>query len=51
MAPNLKDDLARVDLFHLGTFRMADERPRPQQEATAKVVAELCCERMAPILE
>lgn len=46
LAPNLKDELARIDFFHIGICRMLDEKPQPQPDSVWKVVAELYCERM-----
>src|SRR5215831_7739449 len=46
LAPTLKDELARVDFFHLGIFRISAEKPEPQASRNPQVVAELYCERM-----
>jgi phage tail-like protein len=46
LAPSLKDELARVDFYHLGIFRISAEKPEPQVSRIGQVVAELYCERM-----
>jgi hypothetical protein len=46
LSPDLKKELARVDFFHLGIFRLAPEKPEPQTEGIKKLVVGLYCERM-----
>ncbi len=46
LAPTLKDEMARVDFYHLGIFRISADKPEPQASQIAQVVAELYCERM-----
>jgi len=46
LAPDLKQELARVDFFNLGIFRLAPEKPEPQPDRVKKLIAELYCERM-----
>jgi tail tube protein gp19 len=46
LAPNLKEELARVDFHGLGIFRLTPEKREPQSSPVARVVAELYCERM-----
>lgn len=45
LSPNRKDELARLDLFNLGIFRLAQERGAAADQAS-RAVAELYCERM-----
>jgi phage tail-like protein len=46
LTPTLKDELARVDFYHLGIFRISADKPERQTSQIGRVVAELYCERM-----
>ncbi len=44
LAPDLKQELGRIELHNLGIFAL--RHPAPAAEAVSRVVAELYCERM-----
>jgi hypothetical protein len=47
LAPDLAQELARIDLFNVGVFRLAPEPGRQFDDPrTRRVVAGLYCERM-----
>ena len=45
LTPNLKE-LAHINFFNLGIFRLAPDKNQGQAEVISKIVAELYCERM-----
>jgi hypothetical protein len=47
LAPNLTDELMRIDLFNVGIFSLASEKRDTSAESVARVTAQLYCERMA----
>ena len=46
LAPNLKDELGRVNLFNCGIFRFGAERVEANADKAGRVTADLYCERM-----
>jgi hypothetical protein len=46
LTPDLEQAVARIDLFNVGIFRLALERPGPYDMDPRRVVAGLYCERM-----
>jgi phage tail-like protein len=47
LSPDLRTELARVDLFGVGIFNLSDERPLSGADTISRLVAELYVERMA----
>lgn len=46
LTPDHSKELARINFFNLGIFRLAPEKTQPQQDQVKKIVAELYCQRM-----
>jgi hypothetical protein len=46
LASNRRDELARINFFNLGIFRLAPEKVQAQSDQIKRIVAEMYCERM-----
>ncbi len=46
LSPNLTTELARINFFNLGIFRLAPEEAQSQSNQIQRIVAEMYCERM-----
>jgi phage tail-like protein len=46
LAPNMADELLRIDLFNVGIFALAPDKPDASADTVATVTAQLYCERM-----
>jgi hypothetical protein len=46
LSPNLQQELARINLYNLGIFRLAPSRAEANADQIKRVSAELYCERM-----
>jgi len=46
LAPNLSDELLRIDLFNLGIFKISHDKGEAKAEKVSTVTAHLYCERM-----
>ncbi|MCL4499455.1 MAG: phage tail protein [Chloroflexi bacterium] len=44
--PNMQDELARIELYNLGIFRIGAEKAEANSDQIKRVTAELYCERM-----
>ena len=48
--PSLKTELARINLFNLGIYRLASQASAAGAESIARLTAELYCERMELVI-